>query len=122
MNSDIISDYYSLQLRLQALKADRKVIEALIVRDLDQIRGTIDDPAPLIKRALKGLSTDKDFKNDLLKTGINLAYDFIVNRFLKGTGQMTVLDLLAEKFSKKNGSPEGESILDNITRMFRKKQ
>lgn len=81
MNTIPITSHASLQVRINELKRERSTQEERLKYAFQAFAHT-HSPLSIIKGSVKGLTQDKELRTDMVKAGLNLGTDFIIERLL----------------------------------------
>ena len=121
MHSPMINNNEDLSLRILQLKHEKQMQEIELKVAFTAITETL-NPVKLIKNSLHDIVTDKVVKDDLLKIGLNLGTNFIIEKVmrrgsLKGYLSSVVLETISSSLIN-SGTLTG--IIDSISRMMTK--
>ncbi len=98
-----IANEQQLHNRIRELKSQRTDCEQKITDHVREISAVISNPAPIIKRTVKDLAGDKNFKTELLSLGLSFASRYLGGRMgAAGAAGSSVLSLLINKFAPGN--------------------
>jgi hypothetical protein len=93
MSLPAIKNRQQLQAHLQLLEEKEKFYRARLVSDATEIVSFVQDPAAAIKRTVKSLASDGDFRGDLLNIGANYLVGYLGEKLKSGNlpGWITAL-------------------------------
>jgi hypothetical protein len=94
MKTEYISGTQALTQRLKELKDEKERYEVRLSNDVKDVYALIQNPAPIIKRAVRDLAQDRSVQADLITVGINTAANFLVDKLsgkVAGAGWITSL-------------------------------
>ena len=112
-----VSNHSELKRRLISLRAEEQKYKALIINDVKEIYGIVQNPAPVIMRTVKVLASDKDFRVDLLTVGLNFAANYLTN---KTVGPISNIYTLVKGLLAKNAGKTGNNKSSNIVNLLSK--
>ena len=100
MEYTAIHNHATLALRIMEMKAEKSRQEDDLKYTFREFAGTF-SPLSMLKDSMKGLAKDKELQTDLLKAGLNLGTDFIIERVLGRNHSIKgfLSSILVEKFS-----------------------
>ena len=99
INSDI-QDHATLISRIAELRVDRSIQESRLKKSFEQFTGSL-SPVSLIKESIKRFSQNEELGSDILKSGLNLGANFIIEKVLGRSRTLKGFfgSILAEKVS-----------------------
>lgn len=98
----IIKNRQQLLNHLALLEEREKFYRVRVERDVAELLMFVKDPASTIKRTVKSLAGDKDFRGDLLNVGLNYAMEFITGKLRDRAAKGGWLASLISKFRGKD--------------------
>ena len=100
MEYTAIHNHNTLTLRIMEMKAEKSRQEYELKYAFLEFADTF-SPLSMLKGSMKGMAKDKELRSDILKTGINLGTDFIIERVLGRNHSIKGFlgSILVEKFS-----------------------
>ena len=107
-NSDI-SNHLELRIRISQLKAEKIIQEAEFTNMFKEFVGTL-NPVSFVKSSLHTLATDKAVQFDLVKVGLNLGTNLVIDqtlgryRSIKGFISSVLLEKYSSSFINNNAS------------------
>lgn len=107
-NSDI-SNHLELRIRISQLKAEQNIQKAALANMCKEFVSTL-NPVTFVKSSLHTLATDKTVQFDLVKVGLNLGTNLIIDqtlgryRSIKGFLSSVLLEKYSSSFINNNVS------------------
>jgi hypothetical protein len=80
-NKSNITDHATLIQRISQLKEDKKIQERALKHSANIAFNSL-NPLNMLKQSLHGFVEDKDVKSDLLKAGVTLGANFLIDKSL----------------------------------------
>lgn len=80
--SSTINNYTELKQRVAQLKSDKAIKEEEIKQGAKELIASI-DPVNIIKKNFHRLAEDKELHQDVLKSGLTIAIDFIIEKLFR---------------------------------------
>ena len=114
MNPAATSAYHRLNNRIQKLKEDQAKCEFSIMRVSADIYEELSHPATIIKRSVRELANDSDFRSDLVRAGVNAASHYLTAQ-LEKSAVSNLISKFLDKVSAKAKDTKFEGILNVIT-------
>lgn len=81
MKNSVINDHTALVLRISELKAEKISQEDKLKNSFKEFTNNF-SPLSLLKGSMQGLADDKEAQSVLLKAGLNLGSNFIIEKVL----------------------------------------
>jgi hypothetical protein len=123
MNEKAIWNQVMLREEILALKNEQKKCEILIGKQSSEIYEVARNPSPYIKRVAKELVSDKDFRVDLLKLGLNFASTYLSGKLTNPTfTKSPILSVLLKFLGNKQETNKYADILETISKLFSQKK
>lgn len=107
---DTIKSHRQLKMRVAELREQREHHWKIVRERTGEIYDTVKNPAPIIKRALNDLASDKDVRTDLLKLALRYGSRFFSRKATEkarayaeekaGNARTAVVDWLLSRFKK----------------------
>ena len=100
MKNTGISNHASLVLRIAELRADKLQQEDELKDSFEAFTKTL-SPLSMLKGSMQGFVKDKELRSDILKAGLNLGTDFIIEKVLGRSRSVKgfLSSILVEKLS-----------------------
>ena len=100
MEHPAILNHATLKVRINELKVERSMQEDALKDSLKAFAVTL-NPLSILKGSVQGFSKDKELRTDILKAGLNLGTDFIIEKVLGRSRSVKgfLSSILVEKLS-----------------------
>ena len=105
-NTNIVS-YAELQLRINDLRNVKKQEEADLKNTFSVFKQSL-NPTSILKKTIHNLTQDKEVQGDIIKSGLNMGVDILINKFfgkyssVKGFINSTIAENIYSKFNTSN--------------------
>jgi hypothetical protein len=98
MENKKITNLSELQTRINELEKEEIKYRTLINVQLSQAFDAVKSPASVLKKTVKELADDKEFRNDLILAGINIAGRFLKKKFSGSFTTSGLISMILDKF------------------------
>ncbi len=107
MESDI-TNKKDLDRRLASLKARRADLEKQITTNSRETYEVLTNPAPIIKRTVRNLALDSDFRGDLLQLALNGIAGYAGKKIASTPFVMRLISAIKDRFFESSTSTEND--------------
>ena len=118
MKNSVINDHTALVLRISELKAEKIIQEGKLKNSFKEFTNNF-SPLSLLKGSMQELADDKEAQSVLLKAGLNLGSNFIIEKVLGRSRSIKgfLSSILVEKLSTPFINNKVSKIISGISKL-----
>jgi hypothetical protein len=102
--SNKIKNSQQLQQRLRELNTKRELLEASIIRNSEETYAVFTHPGPIIKRTIRELAFDREFRSDLWQVVLSSVASYAGKKFAGSSFVKGLADSIGNSFFKEKES------------------